>query len=276
MKRYRVLQFDFDTRATVLSLKIEDDWDPSLKQLHQDNKEKVKVELLKQYGEFDADTKLRNLVDLGPKPLSVLAFHNNFAEQVRSAFILGGYYPALTGACSLSERILNHLVRTLRQDFTSTHEYKKVANKDSFDNWIITLDVLQAWNMLLPDVVAKFRKLWDLRRKAVHFDPATDQNDRPLALDAIKLLSEIIERQFGVWGTQPWLLLLPGECYIAKAAEKNPFVKRVYLPNCCLVGPRHRLEVRDGQFIVHDDFPYDEQEITDDEFRELRAQLKHS
>ncbi|MBI1816605.1 MAG: hypothetical protein HYR72_16625 [Deltaproteobacteria bacterium] len=274
MKRYRVLQFDYDTRATVLSLKIEEDWEPKVRQLQERNREVIKAGLVQQYGELDADAKIENFVALGAKPLSVLAFHNKFAEQVRSAFVVGGYYPALTGSCSLGERILNHLVRTLRQDFSSSTEFKKVASKDSFDNWNVAIDVLQAWNVLLPDVVANFRDLWKLRWRAVHFDPATDHNDRALALDAIKLLGVIIEAQFGVWGSQPWLLLLPGESYIAKDAEPNPFVRHVYLPNCCLVGPRHTLALHDHQFIVQDEFLYENREIADDEFRVLRGELK--
>jgi len=273
MKRYRILQCDYDTRAYFLSLKIEDDWEPTVRHLHQQSKEAIREGLVRQYGEFSADLKVENFVALGPKSFSVLAFYNKFAEQVRGAFVVGGYYPALTGACCLGERILNHLVRTLRQDFASTAEFKRVAGKQSFDNWNIAIDVLEAWNVLLPDVVVKFRDLWKLRWRAIHFDPATDCDDRPLALDAIKLLSEIIQAQFGAWGRQPWLLLLPGESYIAKDAEANPFVRHVYLPNCRLVGPRHTLDLHDGEFIVHDDFPYEDRQIADDEFRLLRAEF---
>ena len=69
------------------------------------------------------------------------------------------------------------------------------------------------------------------------------------------------------------MLILPGEPYIAKAAEEVPFVKRVYLPSCKLVGPRHQLEIRDGRFLVHDEFPYEDREVSDEEFGQLRKQF---
>ena len=65
------------------------------------------------YGAFDAQTKAQNLKDMGNAPFSILAFHNKFLHQIRDSFILGAYYPALTGACALGERILNHLALNL-------------------------------------------------------------------------------------------------------------------------------------------------------------------
>src|SRR5690606_10868817 len=129
---------------------------------------------------------------VGPKPLSILAFHNRFLEQIRVAFVVGAYYPALTGACALGERILKYLVLSLRDDFKGSAEYKRVYNKDSFDNWDLALDTLEAWQVLLPEVVKEYRVLRDLRNKAIHFRPEVDRNDRSLALDAIKSLGNIV------------------------------------------------------------------------------------
>ncbi len=273
MKRYRILQFDFDSRALGLSMKIEEDWPPEVRQLHEANHEKVRASVLAEFGSEAAERKLADFIELGPKSFSVLAFHNKFLVQIRAAFVIGSYYPALTGACALGERILNHLVRTLREDFASTPEYKRVV-KDSFNSWSTPIEVLESWKVLLPEVAAKFRQLWDLRWRAIHFDPKTDRDDRPLALQAIRLIDQIVQGQFGAWGSMPWLLLLPGEPYIAKEAETLPFVRRVYLPNCRLVGPRHKLDIVEGRFVIHDDFPYEDREVTDEEFRKLREQQK--
>jgi hypothetical protein len=38
VKRYRVLNIDFDARANMLNIKIEDWWEPQVKQLHQENR----------------------------------------------------------------------------------------------------------------------------------------------------------------------------------------------------------------------------------------------
>lgn len=145
MKRYRVLNEDLDTRANVLAVEVEDDWDKPIKAQWLQNKEEIKRGLLFEYGFEDATTKLENFMDLGLKPFSVVAYHNRFADQARRAFVVGAYYPALTGACALGERILNHLVLNLRGEFKGTPEYKKVYRKDSLDNWDLAIDTLEAW-----------------------------------------------------------------------------------------------------------------------------------
>jgi hypothetical protein len=189
---------------------------------------------------------------------------------------MGAYYPALTAACSLGERILNYLILTLREDFKQTPEYKRVYGKDSFDNWDLAIDTLAAWDVLLSDATIEFRKLRDQRTEAIHFRPEVDTNDRALALAAIRSLSSIVGSQFGAFGPQPWFITtIPGEIYIRKDWENRPFVRRVYLPNCRLVGPHHRIEslwplsIKEG--------PWDGPEITDERFSELRrASQAHS
>jgi len=47
----------------------------------------------------------------------VIAYHNSFLRRVRDAFASGNYYPALTAGCALGERILNHLILDLREEF---------------------------------------------------------------------------------------------------------------------------------------------------------------
>ena len=190
MKRYRVLTVDFDSRPLVLNMKIRDEWDSQVKEQWKANQEWVRTEFLNEFGSTGADTKLQNIADLDSKPWSILAFHNRFLDQVRRAFIVGSYYPALVSACALGERILNHLIRTLRDDFKSTEEYKKVYKKHSFDDWGRAIGVLESWDVLLSDAAQAFRRLESLRHRSIHFDPAVDANDRALALEAIQQLSE--------------------------------------------------------------------------------------
>jgi len=273
MKRYRVLSMDFDSRAALLTMEIRDDWEEQVKQQHRVNIERTKKGILYEYGSAAADTKLRNFIDLGSKPLSILAFHNRFLDQIRRAFVVGSYYPALTAACSLGERILNHLIRILRKDFQSTPEYKEVYRKDSFDDWDKAIGVLESWGVLLPEVAQTYRELKTVRHRSIHFDPAVDTDDRSLALEAIHKLGTIIDRQFGSFGNQPWFIPgIRGASYIKKEAEEWPFVKRVYIPNSHLVGPLHKLGPVNGRIdLVHvyDDNDYEDREISDDEFRSL-------
>lgn len=271
MKRYRVLTFDFDTRVHLLTQQIHDEWEHDIKKQHLENKATIENSLIKSYGEDAQDAKKGNFVDLGDKPLSILAFHNRFFDQIRTAFVMGGYYPALTAACSLGERILNHLILILRDDYRHTPKFKTVYRKNSFDNWDVPIDTLESWGVLLPKVAKEFRCLKDMRNKAIHFRPEVDRNDRELAMRAVKCLREIIRNQFGAFGPQPWFITsIPGEIYIKKSWENKPFIRKVYLPNCLLVGYKNRIELLMPKVVVNDNFQYEECEITDDEFSQLR------
>jgi len=267
MKRYRLINFDFDSRAEILNMEIQDSWEEKIKEQHLRNKEEIKKDILLEFGESDKEMKIKNFSELGPSPISILAFHNKFFRQIRKSFIIGSYYPALTGVCSLGERVLNYLILKLRDYFKDTPEYKKVYNKQSFDNWELPINVLSSWGVLLPDVVKNFKDLNKIRNKVIHFNLETERNDREIALKAITIFSEIIKGQFTFFGKQPWFIEgSKGAFFIKKSYENDPFIKTVYLPNCFLVGPLHRMDFRDGKWIIIDDNKYENKEITDQEF----------
>jgi hypothetical protein len=274
MKRYRPLNQDMDFRATHLSREINESWEPEIQEMHRRSHEDLRQGLVHEFGEFNANAKIQNFIDMENAPYSIIAYHNKFFRQVRYAFVIGSYYPALTGACALGERVLNHLLLRLRGFYKSTPQYKNVYRKSSFDNWQLAIDTLEAWGVLLPEAVTHYKLLAGIRNRAIHFNPDTDHNDRELALEAIKTLSRIINEQFTVFGVRPWFIPgTPGVCFIKKEAENNPFIREVYLPNCALVGPYHTLELQptsEGTIVVvHDDCDYEQKEITDEEFKEL-------
>ena len=247
MKRYRPLSYDMDFRASHLSREIQDTWDEETKNMHRQNHARLVQGVVSEFGEMNAGAKIQNLIELGNSPFSIIAFHNKFFRQVRSAFVIGAYYPALTGCCALGERILNQLLLTLRDSYRSTPEFKKVFRKSSFDNWQLAIDTLEAWAVLLPNAVSSYRSLSEIRNRAIHFMPDTDHNDRELALEAIQTLSKVIDEQFTVFGIRPWFIPgTPGVNFIRKESEADPFVRTIYLPNCALVGPHHTLESRAG------------------------------
>lgn len=269
MKRYRPISFDFDFRANLLSLEIRQEWEQKIKDFHLKNKQYVINELVKEFGEYSADMKRQNFLDIESKPSSIISFHNRFFHQIRNAFVIGCYYPALTGTCALGERILNHLILKLRNYYKSTIEYKKVYRKKSFDNWDLAIDVLEKWDILLPKVIKSFRELKEIRNKNIHFDYSTDYNDRLFSLQGIKKMNVIISEQFPAFGIQPWFIPNTKGCvYIKKSYEKNPFIKEIYLPNCVLVGPNHKLEFKNNKFEVIDE-EYEKREISDEEFVSL-------
>jgi hypothetical protein len=159
----------------------------------------------------------------------------------------------------------------LRKDYKETPEYKNINRKKSFDNWSVPISALEAWGVLLPDVVVNFYKLKGMRNRAIHFRLETDQNDRELALEAINCIKAIIGSQFSSWGAQPWFITdIPGELYIKRSWEDRPFIKKIYIPNCAFVGPKHRIKALSPRVIINDKFDYESEEISDKKFCDLR------
>ncbi|MFL3317308.1 hypothetical protein [Klebsiella michiganensis] len=271
MKRYRIFSFDFDSRANSLE-PPQEQWDEKVKQLHIKNRENTIKGLTEQFGTWDIEQKIKNFQALNFKPFSVAAFHNKFLEQIRNSFVIGGYYPSLTGACALGERILNHMVLLLRDYHKSSPEYKKLHRKQSFDYWPTAIDALESWGELLPEAVEKFRELNIKRNNAIHFNPETDHNDRVLALQAIHLIQDIVSAQFAAFGTQPWYFFTPGEIYIKKEWEERPLIKNIFIPNAALVGPKHKVESIIPNIVINDQFAYADCDISDEEYIKLRQE----
>jgi len=161
-------------------------------------------------------------------------------------------------------------VLELRDSHKATPEYKAVYRKHSFDNWDIPIKTLTAWKVLQPEVVTAFNELEKIRHAAIHFRPDVDHNDRELALSAVQTLGRIIDGQFSAFGAHPWFIPnTPGTAFLRKASEANPFIRTIYIPNCQLVGPYHKIGARDGKWILIDDFEYEYKEVTDEEFADL-------
>lgn len=275
MKRYRVIYLDFDTRAATLSGDINPAWEQQVKELETSNRKQARQSIVAEYGAIGYEDKIQNFIDFGNIPLSVVAFHNKFFHQIRHSFVVGAYYPSLTATCALGERILNHLIIGLRDFHKATSEYKSVYRASSFDNWKLAINVLDAWGIWEGNTAEKYRNLAAIRNRAIHFNPETDKNDRALALEAISRLREVVEIQFGAIGTMRWFIEnTPGEAYIKKAYELDPFVQLVYISNCHLVGPLHYLKFNGRWFDVYDEDHYEELEITDEEFVRLRQRSK--
>ncbi len=207
MKRYRTTLFSFGARATNLNIEALDSWKPEAKILHEKNRQKTIEGLKWEFGARDFDQKFKNFIDMGSAFPSIVFFHNKFLDQIRKSFVMGAYYPAFTGVTTLMERILNHLIFALREDFRSTVEYKEVYGKKSFTDWDMMERILTSWKVLLPETKQYIQKLKKLHHQyAAHFNPETDIRDRELSLEALKLFQEFIKVQFGAFGLQPWFI----------------------------------------------------------------------
>lgn len=260
---------DFDARANIISMEIQDHWKDEVKEQWSNSKARIRLELIGEFGEFGIDEKIDNFVLLGTKPFSILSHHNQFFQQIRHSYVVGAYYPALVAACTLGERILNHLIIDLREFYSATPEYRHVYRKNSFDNWDIPINALVAWGVLLPDVALEFMALKSLRHRSIHFNVETYATIKDDALAASLHLRKIIDRQFGAHGLQPWFLKgTSGHQFIAQEWEEHPFIQTYFFHNCPFVGPYFSMEHGESgwQFI---DTNYGEGEWNDEKFAEI-------
>lgn len=266
-RRHLSYSMDFDNRAHLFK-EPGDGWTEQARRNHLDNRERIKAGLAQEFGSDQLDKKIENFVEIGSKPFSVIAYHNRFYDQTRRAFVIGAYYPALVSACALGERILNHLILDLRDFYKKTPEYKQVYRKDSFDNWRVPIDTLEAWSVMRPKACTDFRALMTLRNRSIHFNINTYANLREDALAAILHMREIIDQQFTAFGDRPWFINgTKGHLFIRREWEANPFIRTYYLPNCPFVGPYFAISFDEGlrpQF--HDHSDYGDGDWTDEEF----------
>lgn len=270
MKRHLVYPFDFDGRAHFLQIEVKDEWEDAVKQSWVDNKERVKIGLRLELGDRNFETKVRNFTDCGAAPFSIVSYHNEFYHQIRYSFCHGYYYPSLVAASALGERILNHLILDLRDEFTHTAEYKDIYKKKSFDKWSVPIAALQAWGVFQHDEVGKlFQTLGEIRNRSIHFNTSTYRNLRADALEAIQALSKIIRLQFGFFAEQKWAIPgTQGHAFISKEAESDAFIRRYYLPQCPLVGPYFSIKFEGNDILFFDFESYDEPSTTDELFAE--------
>ena len=264
-RRHMSYTTDFDTRADVFEEPGEE-WEEEPRRLHLQNRERVRAGLAREFGDDRLDKKIADFVAIGSKPFSVVGYHNVLFEQVRRSFVVGAYYPALLGACALGERILNHLILDLRNDYRHTQEFRAVAGKSSFADWSRAIGTLEAWGVLLPKAIAEFRALMPLRHRSVHFNASTYATLRDDALAGILHLREIIDQQFTAFGARPWFIEgTRGLIFLKRDWEENPFIRTFYLPTCPFVGPNVAISMWDG-LSFYDTVDYGDGNWSDAEF----------
>ena len=272
MKRYRTHKMQFDGRLNALELEINPEWEPTLKKEHAEIRVQVIAGLIADYGGNYAVEKIRDYAAVGPMPLSIVAFHNQNLLQIRNAFCIGAYYPALAAACALGERLLNELTQVLKTSYPAVLLPSKVTHalkKESCHTWELMCEALLAWGLITADTGKRYEKLNKLRNRfAVHYNPDLMLTLRDNSLEAVHLISQIVQDQFSAFGHAPWLMgSTPGVEFIKKDWENDPFIKHFYLPSCLYVGPRHTLKFENGWFVIDQDnvdgLP---ENMTDEEF----------
>ncbi len=295
MKRYRILSFDLDTRASLLNLSMEG-WSKETKENFQKQISQVKARIFKEYGIINGDKKILRFKEMGAKPVSIIAHHNLLLNQIRASYVQGAFYPALTSTCTLGERILNHLIIDLRDEFKEELESKEITKhpcenfetlrekglvKTKFDifsckscsNWNLMISNLVKWGVLNSIVEGLFKKLVKKRHKSIHFNENTISNLKNDSLEAIKLLQEIVQNLFPAIGSK-YFIPTKGEAFLKKELESKPFFKKYYIPNSKRVSPYHKVKSIIPKFVIEDIKIKDNKEITDDEFIKLREEFQ--
>jgi hypothetical protein len=280
-RRYRPLRVSYDTRNVLLDLEIQEEWDSDIKALWEQNKAQVRAELLGELGPFDAQRKLDNYRAMGPAPWSVVFEHTMLLRQVRGSFAHGDFFPALVSACALGERLLHQLVLALRADYVNHRATTRQVRKPRLRNeWGALIDVLHGWSVFDDEIADTYRHLEQLRHQAVHFDADLSAAAREPALAALLALQQIVERIFEPHGKPPrYIADTLGASYLTLRAEKEPLIRRIFIPNCVLVSPAHRMEPNEsspGGWTAYDDLEYACDSLTDHEFAQRVRKIEAS
>jgi hypothetical protein len=276
MKRYRILAFEFDTRATVLSTEILESWADDVKQTWINNKEIIAKQLIEEYGQKDSNDVIKNFVELGPKPFSIISSYNLFHEHARHSFIVGAYYASVTAVCALGERMLNYLVINLRDEFKEFEVHSDIRTHKSLSNWKIMNEALLLWNIFDVNVFNEFNELLKIRNRVIHYNKNIEEDLKGIALRSLKIMANIITMQYSSYRNEKYFIQeMFAETYLKKEYEAHPFVKLIYVPNSLKVSPFHFVtSVKNGYFEIDHGIEIEDKDVSDIEFINLRNKFQ--
>jgi hypothetical protein len=112
---YRLVSFRFDATPNTVNTAFGSDIDAIVRRVHGENELSAKVERWKQVRRAH---------------ISLVDEYDQLLEEAIQAYIHGLFYPAMTAACCLAERVMNRLVLKLRAHHKSSESYKK--NDDEY------------------------------------------------------------------------------------------------------------------------------------------------
>lgn len=275
-RRYLAHAISFDTRAHILSDEINPEWEPEIIAQHEENRRRVRMALIHEFGNAEHERKIGDYSALGPAPWSVVDRHNLFMRQIRDSFALGAYYPALVGSCALGERLLNELVIRLRSAYSSHPATAKVATQTTLTGWVLCIVALVEWGVVDDALATKFNNLRRFRNRSIHYGTHLAGSDaRDDALHAVLLIQEIVEMLFKPHGGPPRFIAgTTGHTFLTLTAEDEPFIREFIVPASVLLSPNFEMQynVVRGWFDVFDDDAYQEEfpVLTDEEFADHR------
>lgn len=220
-RMYRVFGFALDTRVAIFS-------QVGLEYA----KKQLAAGLRDQWGHRNFEEKLARFTKLNLSFVGVPDEYYGLLSEIVDVYCCGHFYPAMTAAGALGERILNRLLIKTRDHFKNTKHYKDVYRKQSFDNWDKPIFILKEWGIISSEVAEAFEKLKVYRNDSIHYNEgyAFEENTH----HAITELTKIIDLQFNYINRTDlfWVFDVPGEIWLKSAQQANPFVKEFVLPHC--------------------------------------------
>ena len=264
MKRYRFSRFYIDTTRNALKI-------PGLTpEARKKEEHQLSSSIFAQYGELSRNEKFKRYMDVDPPDLSVVFELHEHLLQISDAYITCADFPAYTSACCLGERIFNLLIFRLRDNFRHLASYRRIANKESTDNWDLGIALLREWDLIEPETETAFNELKKLRHSAIHSGSLEDLSAKAKA--AIQLIHKISKCVFGL--REDIFFRVAGEFYIRKNREEAPLVKEFFIPSCSLVSPRHASTLASGTYTFTEPDTDDGKDGSDEEFSKLRTEWK--
>jgi len=257
VKRYRSIRFFIDCIRNM----------PNLEEL----KDFVK----QRYGEQDLDNKFNRYSSFKPPGLRIIVEYHTLLQEIEDAYVHGLYYPAVTSACCLGERIFNIIILNLREYYKHSDHFKRLYKKESFGDWEKSIKILSDWKVIdSKEIKNKYLELAEVRHNVIHFNKLEDIESK--AKRTLEIIYDITAYLFGVGHRSDIYLWGQGEIYIKKNSEETPFVKKMILPHCHPVGYKHFVDTgNEGQWIIRDNNLYEEREITDEEFIKMRNERRN-
>lgn len=238
--------------------------------MHIENNRKLAIELTVEYGQQNYEQKIRDFVDFGRIPFSLIGHHTAILREIQTAFVCGAYYPALAASCTLAERILNQLIYGLKDHYKNSASYDSINKKEWLQNWYIASQVLREWNVIDDAIRREFMELHALRSLGVHFRDYDDVLRRDKALEAIRKVINVTTTIFGIDGGRYWMLKgTRGGIFVAKDFENDPFVKEYVIPHAHLVGPFYSVEFEGRMALIIDQPEYPDMVVTDEQFASI-------
>jgi hypothetical protein len=233
-RRYRLMSFFVDTSRNLYSSKY-------TKQQADSHTEYLKSI----FGEQDFQHKYERWIKIEYPEVGLIDEYPNKITEIINTYCSGYYYPAVTSACCLAERILNRLILKTRKYFTSHSNYKRIFRKSSFNDWDKMLEIISDWQLIPEKSIEILCEIKNIRHQSIHYNELFDFE--AIVTETINKLIAAVTEIFGVLNRKDIYLVfdIPGEIWVRSIAEERPFVKEFVLPFCYYAHAVHDIDFKD-------------------------------